>query len=76
MYIPPPSPRPPRLTYTMQVFPATHFEDFIVHHRTNNKNGRRGESIPGVSMAMLRVWAEQFIRDGDFLQVRHWTLLP
>ncbi|CAM9585971.1 unnamed protein product [Scytosiphon promiscuus] len=59
-----------------KVFPATHFEGFIVHHRTNNKNGRRGESIPGVSMTMLRVWAEQFIRDEDFLEVRHWTLLP
>eukprot|EP00903_Cladosiphon_okamuranus_P008313 g7997.t1 len=57
-----------------KVFPATHFEDFIVHHRTNNKNGRRGESIPGVSMVMLRVWAEQFIRDENFLEVRHWTV--
>ncbi|CAN0243234.1 unnamed protein product [Pylaiella littoralis] len=52
-----------------KVFPATHFEDFAVHHRTNNKNGRMGESIPGVSMAMLRLWAEQFIRDKDYLRV-------
>lgn len=52
-----------------QVFPASHFEDFLVHHRTNNKNGRRGESIPAVPVSMLRVWAEQFLRDERFLEV-------
>eukprot|EP00904_Undaria_pinnatifida_P007118 jgi/Undpi1/3536/HiC_scaffold_16.g06908.m1 len=54
-----------------KVFPAAHFEDFLVHHRTNNKNGRRGESIPAVPMSMLRVWAEQFLRDEGFLEVHN-----
>ncbi|CAM9880486.1 unnamed protein product [Ectocarpus sp. 12 AP-2014] len=58
----------------IKVFPATHFEDFMVHHRTNNKNGRAGESIPGVSTAMLRVWAGQFLRDEGVLQVLYWTI--
>ncbi|CAM9558598.1 unnamed protein product [Ectocarpus fasciculatus] len=60
----------------IKVFPATHFEDFMVHHRTNNKNGRTGESIPGVSTAMLRLWAEQFLRDEGVLQVLYWTIPP
>ena len=55
----------------VQVFPASHFEDFLVHHRTNNKNGRRGESIPAVPMSMLRVWAEQFLRDEGFLEMHN-----
>eukprot|EP00752_Nemacystus_decipiens_P002193 g2087.t1 len=50
-----------------KVFPATHFEDFLVHHRANNKAGRRGESIPGVPIRMLREWVEQFIRDEGLL---------
>ncbi|CAM9406659.1 unnamed protein product [Laminaria digitata] len=54
-----------------KVFPAGHFEDFLVHHRTNNKNGRRGESIPAVPMSMLRVWAEQFLRDEGFLALHN-----
>eukprot|EP00752_Nemacystus_decipiens_P009859 g8796.t1 len=50
-----------------KVFPATHFEDFLVHHRANNKAGLRGESNPGVPIRMLREWAEQFIRDEGLL---------
>lgn len=49
------------------MFPATHFEDFMVHHRTNNKNGKRGESHPAVSTSMLRFWASQILRDDEML---------
>lgn len=56
------------LASPIQVFPATHFEDFLVHHRANNKAGRRGESIPGVPIRTLREWVEQFIRDESFLE--------
>lgn len=38
-------------------------------YRRFQKNGRHGESIPGVSMAMLRLWVGQFIRDESLLQV-------
>eukprot|EP00903_Cladosiphon_okamuranus_P005409 g5397.t1 len=53
--------------HTTKVFPATHFEDFMVHHRTNNKNGWRGESTPAVSVTMLRLWAAQVVRDDEML---------
>lgn len=50
-----------------QVFPAERFENFLVHHRTNNKNGKRGESTPAVSVSMLRLWAAQVVRDDEML---------
>eukprot|EP00752_Nemacystus_decipiens_P001812 g1750.t1 len=53
--------------HTTKVFPATHLEDFMVHHRTNNKNGKRGESTPAVSTSMLRLWAAQTVRDDEML---------
>eukprot|EP00903_Cladosiphon_okamuranus_P021243 g19515.t2 len=51
-----------------KVFPARNFESFLVHHRTNNKLGIRGESLPGVPVSLLREWVEQFIRDESFLK--------
>eukprot|EP00752_Nemacystus_decipiens_P002171 g2067.t1 len=51
-----------------KVFPARSFESFLVHHRTNNKLGVRGESVPGVPITLLRDWVEQFIRDESFLK--------
>ena len=51
----------------LQVFPVARFEDFMVHHRTNNKNGKRGESTPAVSVSMLRLWAAQVVRDSEML---------
>ncbi|CAN0394916.1 unnamed protein product [Pylaiella littoralis] len=50
-----------------KVIPATHFEDFLVHHRANNKADKRGESIPAVRVRMLRTWVEQFLRDDGYL---------
>ncbi|CAM9675697.1 unnamed protein product [Discosporangium mesarthrocarpum] len=47
-----------------KVFPAASFFDFLVHHRTNNKNGIRGESIPAVPISDLQIWVAQFLRDG------------
>ena len=56
------------LLCSLQVLPARHFESFLVHHRTNNKLGIRGESVPGVPISLLREWVEQFIRDESFLK--------
>ncbi|CBJ28048.1 hypothetical protein Esi_0089_0116 [Ectocarpus siliculosus] len=53
--------------HTTKVFPAERFENFLVHHRTNNKNGKRGESTPAVSVSMLRLWAAQVVRDDEML---------
>ena len=52
----------------MQVFPAARFEDFLVHHRTNNKNGKRGESLPAVSVSIMRFWVSQILRDAGMMR--------
>lgn len=49
------------------MFPAARFEDFLVHHRTNNKKGKRGESLPPVSVSIMRFWASQILRDSVML---------
>ena len=52
-----------------QVFPARTFEDFLIHHRSNNKLGKgKGESSPGVPISLLRDWTEQFLRDESYLK--------
>ncbi|CAN0008018.1 unnamed protein product [Choristocarpus tenellus] len=53
--------------YSMQVFPAANFADFLVHHRTNNKCGARGESRPAVPVSAIYSWVGQFLRDEPFL---------
>ncbi|CAN0383966.1 unnamed protein product [Ectocarpus sp. 12 AP-2014] len=53
--------------HATKVFPAERFENLLVHHRTNNKNGKRGESTPAVSVSMLRLWAAQVVRDDEML---------
>ncbi|CAM9164229.1 unnamed protein product [Scytosiphon promiscuus] len=55
------------MCHNTKVFPADSFENFMVHHRTNNKNGKRGESNPAVSVSMMRLWASQVLRDEEML---------